>query len=234
MCIIRRRRNGQNHRNRFISGAAGAAAFTGAEGKVAPSGSLNTPLSASLSSPASFGNSLNQRPSTYYSEANSFSTAGAAGVGAGYDAAHQYANAAPRANTMSSFSGYSQPPVSQYSPDHDYASYNPWDPPAMAGAATAGAYAGTNSDVGKRESNYQLAPAPGSVPAVRANPYLAPGQIVLSYGGSVAASETVSIYYSSPFLSSFDLFLFLRPDQARRGQMCIQPSQQMPLKKSVV
>lgn len=190
ICITRRRRNGQNHGNRSISGAAGASAFTGAEGKAASAELLNMPLSASLNSPASFGNSLNQRPNTYYSEANSFSTAGAAGVGAGFDAAHQlYANAAPRTNTMSSFSGYSQPPVSQYGPNHSYTSYNPWDPPAMAGEAAAGAYAGANS-VGKRDSNYRLAAAPESVHPVRANPYLAPGQIMLSYSGSAAPSQT--------------------------------------------
>lgn len=197
ICITRRRRNGQNHGNRSISGAS---AFTGAEGKAASAELLNMPLSASLNSPASFGNSLNQRPNTYYSEANSFSTAGAAGVGAGFDAAHQlYANAAPRTNTMSSFSGYSQPPVSQYGPDHSNTSYNPWDPPAMAGEAAAGAYAGANSVGGKRDSNYRLAAAPESVPPVRANPYLAPGQIMLSYSGSAAPSQTVSINYNSHF-----------------------------------
>jgi len=92
---------------------------------------------------------------------------------------------------MSSFSVYSQPPVSQYGPDQNYTSYNPWDPPAMTGAAAAGAYAGANSIGGKRDSsNYQISRPPGSVPPVRVNPYLAPGQVILSYGGSVAASET--------------------------------------------
>jgi len=185
-----------------MSGAGGAAAFVGGAGGTV--GSSRTfegkPYAGAppLGSPDSFGNSPNQNPNTmsYYSTTNSFSTAGAAGVGAGLGAggAHQYANAAPHMNTMPSFSEQGQPGA-QYGPDQRYQSYNPWDHSSAmasvaAAAAAGGAYTSSNSDVGNRKSSYQAPPA-GTGPAVGTNSFSAPGQIVLSYGGSnVAPSET--------------------------------------------